>query len=353
MARRLREGRFSDVRLSAPFFDSLRAAYPPFDAWFAGKLNEPILIIDDGEELTGIVYTKVEHGPIVDVSPVLREGKWLKVGTMKVVARGTKLGERVLKRIFDEAVSSQVDGIYVTLFDVHEDLANLFCRYGFDRWGTKTTIAGTEIVLVRQFGEINDNPLTDYPFIRVGVGTKPWLLAVYPEFHTRLFPDSILKNENEAELVKDIPSANTIHKVYIGRLPLTRMDPGDPVVLYRTSDTPGKARFRSVATSICVVEEVRSRDAFFDESDFLSYCAPHSVFSEDELVTEYRQSRVLYVARMTYNASFERRPTRGDLIDIVGISEQPRWDLRLISLEQFRAVARLGGVDARLVIDKA
>lgn len=351
MGRRLREGRFSDVELSDPFFDSLRAAYPPFDDWFESKRNESILIIDDDEQLTGIAYTKTEDGPITDISPPLPGGRWLKVGTMKVVARGTRLGERVLKRIFDEAITSQAGGVYVTLFDVHEDLVKLFSRYGFERWGTKTTIAGTEIVLARRFGALNDNPLTDYPFVRVGVGTKPWLLAVYPEFHTRLFPDSILRNELEADLVHDIPSANTIHKVYIGRLPLTRMDPGDPVVLYRTSDKPGMARFRSVATSICVVEEVRPRDAFFDEDDFLSYCVPHSVFSEDELAAEYRRSGALYVARMTYNASFSKRPTRGELIDIVGISEQPRWDLRQITIEQFRAVARLGGVDARIVVD--
>ncbi len=270
---------------------------------------------------------------------------------MKVVARRTKLCERVLKRIFDEAIGSRADGIYVTVFDVHDDLINLFARYGFERWGTKTTVAGTELVLARRFGQLKDNPLLDYPFVRADPAVRPWLLAVYPEYHSRLFPDSILRNESEADIVRDVPSANTIHKVYIGRLPLTRMAPSDPVVVYRTSDKPGMARFRSVATSICVVEEVRQPDAFFDEDDFLAYCAPHSVFSEAELATEYRRSRHLYVARMTYNASFARRPTRGDLIDIVGISEQPRWDLRLLTLEQFRAVAQLGGVDARLVVD--
>ena len=352
MERRLREGRFSDVPLANPFFDSLRQAYPPFDSWFQSKRDEPVLIIDDDEELTGVVYLKYEDGPISDIRPVLPEGRWLKVGTMKVVARGTKLGERVLKRIFDEAISGFADGVYVTVFDVHDDLIRLFERYGFERWGTKTTIAGTELVLARKFGPLNDNPLTDYPFVRADAGVQPWLLAVYPAYHTRLFPDSILRNESAAVLVRDIPSANTIHKVYIGRLPLTRMAPSDPVILYRTTDKAGMARFRSVATSLCVVEEVRSKDAFFDEEDFLTYCAPHSVFTEAELAAEYRRSRVLYVARMTYNASFEKRPTRGDLIDIVGISEQHRWDLRPLTLEQFRAVARLGGVDARLVVDK-
>lgn len=353
MERRLREGRFSELEITDQFFDSLRSSYPGFENWFRAKADEPVLTIADDEELTGVVYLKHEAGPISDVVPALPDGRWLKVGTMKVVARGTKLGERVLKRIFDEAIRSHDDGIYVTVFDVHEDLVRLFARYGFEQWGTKTTSAGTELVLARRFGPLVDNPLVDYPFIRADSGVKPWLLAVYPEYHTRLFPDSILRNEAEEGLVRDIPSANTIHKVYIGRLPLTRMAPSDPVVLYRTSDKAGMARFRSVATSICVVEEVRSRDAFFDEGDFIAYCAPHSVFSEAELSAEYRRSRHLYVARMTYNASFEKRPTRGDLIDIVGISEQPRWDLRPITLEQFRAVAQLGGVDARLVVDQA
>ena len=128
MERRLREGRFSDVPLANPFFDSLRQAYPPFDSWFQSKRDEPVLIIDDDEELTGVVYLKYEDGPISDIRPVLPEGRWLKVGTMKVVARGTKLGERVLKRIFDEAISGFADGVYVTVFDVHDDLIRLFER---------------------------------------------------------------------------------------------------------------------------------------------------------------------------------------------------------------------------------
>jgi L-amino acid N-acyltransferase YncA len=349
MERRIRESYFKNVDLKDTFFDSLRRSYERFDPWFQKKADEPVLVISDGRELTGLVYLKVEAGPINDVQPALEEGRWLKVGTMKIVGRGTRLGERVLKRVFDEAIMRNADGIYMTVFEVHDDLIALFARYGFERWGTKGSGSSAETVLVRRLTEHKSGLELDYPFIHLN-GVKAWLLAVYPAFHTRLFPDSILKSEPE-ELVRDVPSANTIHKVYIGRLPLNRVSPGDAIVLYRTTDHQGPARYRSVATSICVAEEVRGKEDFFDENDFLKYAVAHSVFNRDELSREYRSARMLYTLMMTYNASFAKRPTRGELIDMVGISEQPRWDLRQITLEQFREVARLGGVDARIVVD--
>jgi hypothetical protein len=54
---------------------------------------------------------------------------------------------------------------------------------------------------------------------------------------------------------------------------------------------------------------------------------------------------------MTYNVAFNRRTTRGSLMDDAGISEQPRWDFRKLSAEQFRAILGLGKVNARLIID--
>jgi hypothetical protein len=139
--------------------------------------------------------------------------------------------------------------------------------------------------------------------------------------------------------------------VYIGGVPLTRMSPGDVVILYRTSDNKGPAYFRSVATSVCVVEEVRKKADFASVGAFLSYCAPHSVFSEKELRGKFATSTRLYVAKMTYNAAFEKRTTRGKLMDEVHISEQPRWDLRELSHVQLRKILKLGKINARIIVD--
>jgi len=349
LARRLRRTTFAHLSIDDPFFDSLKEGYEEFSNWFARKADEPLYVVDDDNELSGMIYLKLEYGVVSDVEPALPDQKWLKVGTLKIVGRGTKLGERVLKKIFDTAIAENADGIYITVFDVHEDLLNLFQRYGFRRAAIKRTRNGTEIVLTRLFDNTLGDIVSDYPLIKT-LNRKFWLLAVYPEYHSQLLPDSILNNESR-EILEDVSHTNTIHKMYIGRLALTRMSPGDAVVLYRTSDNQGPAYYRSVATSICVVEQVKGKRDFTSATDFVEYAKIQSVFSEDDLRDKFTAWDRLYTAKMTYNVAFTRRLTRGYLLDDLGISEQPRWDLRELTSAQFRSIAQAGNVNARYFID--
>src|SRR4051794_36697877 len=141
------------------------------------------------------------------------------------------------------------------------------------------------LVLLRDLTAMTGDAVADYPFIHCA-DRQFFLLAIYPEYHTDLFPVSILKNE-DPDIVEDLSHTNTIHKVYIAKLALTRMKPGDVVVIYRTTDRAGQARYRSVVTSVCVVEEVRSRRDFSDVNAFLRFAKPHSVFTEAELREMY------------------------------------------------------------------
>lgn len=349
MARTLKLTKFKDVDLADPFFDSLKEAYTPFPKWFTGKAEEPLYILTDGSSVGGMIYLKEENGPVLDVEPTLPDRHWLKVGTLKIVGRGTLMGERVVKKIFDTALSVGADGIYVTVFDIHAALIALFERYGFTQQAVKTTASGVERVLVRSLTDFTGDRISDYPFLHTR-GSKAWLLAVYPEYHTRLLPDSILNNE-PTEIVQDVSHTNTIHKVYIAKLALSRMSPGDIVVFYRTTDGKSPARFRSVVTSVCVVEEVRGKKSFATMDDYLEYTRPRSVFTEEELRLQFATWNRLYVAKMTYNAAFEKRTTRGRLIDSGVMTVQPRWDLRPLDQAQLAAILEMGKVNARLIVD--
>jgi hypothetical protein len=343
--------KFGSLSLEDPFFDSLKATYhSSFATWFNSKAEEEVyVIIDDSRRLSGMIYLKSETGPILDVEPPLPSGKWLKVGTLKIEGRGTKLGERVLKKILDTAIAESMTGIYITVFELHADLIQLFERYGFSQHAKKISSDGEELVLVRWLNRFSGNLIADYPFLHTA-GQRAWLLAVYPEYHSQLLPDSILKNEPR-EIVRDVSHTNTIHKAYIGRVPLNRMAPGDPIVIYRTTDNQGPAFYRSVATSICVVEDVRSRGDFASADEFVSYAAPHSVFSREELRNQFETNYRLYIAKMTYNVAFARRVTRGRLLEEANVSEQPRWDLRELTRDQLHSILQMGGVDARLIVD--
>lgn len=342
--------RFKDVKLADPFFDSLKTAYKEFPDWFAKKAEAPVYVSekDDGS-LQGFLYLKREDGVVTDVEPNLPAAKRLKVGTLKIVAHGTKLGERFVKKIFDKAIAEDVDEIYVTVFEEHAGLIRLFKRYGFQQHSTKTTDNGTELVFVRSLENPVGDTRRDYPLIHTA-DRNFYLLAIYPEYHTDLFPDSILNNEH-ADIVQDLSHTNTIHKVYVCSMNVGRVRPGDVLVMYRTSDKQGPAYYRSVATSVCVVEEVRSRGDFRSASEFVNYARPHSVFSREQLREWYESGKRLHVIRMTYNAAFRRRTTRGKLIEEVGLSDTARWDILPLTQTQFDRIMELGEINENLIID--
>ncbi|MGU3359661.1 N-acetyltransferase [Methylobacterium sp. M6A4_1b] len=347
MLNNLRLTKFEDIDLEDEFFDSLRADYDGFDKWYNSKLKQNCYVVDNVSKagIRGFLYLKVENEEVGDVYPVMPAAKRLKIGTLKIMAHGTKLGERVLKKAFDTAIAEDASEIYVTIFPKHVGLIKLFERYGFTKCGMKKD----EFVFCRKMKIHTGDIVKDYPHISLA-GNRYYLLAIYPEYHTKLFPDSILHNE-DVNLVQDISYTNTIHKVYIAKMPLTRMKRGDIVIMYRTTDRTGQARFRSVITSICVIEEVKRKKDFASLVEFLKFSVPHSVFSVAELRKIYADPDRHYIARMTYNAAFTKRVIRDKMLDEVGITEQPRWDLRELTEDQVRHLANLGVLNASIVVD--
>lgn len=344
---------FKDINLDDPFFSSLKDDYKEFSAWFSKKAEDNAYVFrGDSGGIDGFLYLKCEGGEVSDVEPPLPAASRIKVGTFKINPHGTRLGERFLKKIFDHAVDAGVDEIYVTAFDKHAKLIELFEQYGFVERARKTTPNGTELVLVRSLSDFGDDILSRYPTINVA-GANIYLLSLYPRWHSRLLPDSILVSE-DTRIVEDISHANSIHKVYLTNMRgVENLRRGDVLVIYRTSDQRGPARFRSVATSLCVVEEFRDIGSFCSREEFLAYCRPYSVFTEQELSELWQRKKYPKIIRFTYNIAFGRRPNRGRLIDEIGLSEDVYWGFMQLTPDQLKRIISLGEVNESIVVDKA
>ena len=346
--------KFSDIDFTDPFFDSLKNDYKELPVWFSKKSAEgsrAYVFLSDENKLDGFLYLKLEKGVVEDIHPALPDGTHLKIGTLKINAHGTKLGERFLKKIFDHLILHKADDAYVTVFEKHEGLIALLEKYGFIRHGSKTTDNGEEFVYKKSIPTTTGDPILDYPTVNLA-GSKIHLLAVKPEFHSILFPDSILKNEDAALIVRDVSHTNSIHKVYVCNMPgIASMKRGDALVIYRTGDGAGAARFRAVASSVCVVEETRHMNDFQNIEEYLRYCRPHSVFSEKELIEFYEKKNNQFIVRFTYNIAFPKRPNRGRLIDEAGIDENLRWSCIDLSRKQFDEIIKMGSPDERLIIN--
>lgn len=342
--------KFRDINLNDPFFDSLKYDYPGFEGWFTKKADEKAYVFEnDNGYLDAFLYLKKEEGPVTDIVPALDSKTRVKIGTLKINPHGTRLGERFIKKAFDFAVSNNLDELYVTVFPKHEALVKLFQKYGFLEYGSKGEPGKEELVFLKNCNRLTGNVLLDYPKINAN-GVRKYLLSIYPDFHTRLFPDSILKNES-FNVIEDVSHTNSIHKVYICKMKVGLLRHGDVLVIYRTSDNQGPARFRSVATSICVVEEVKSNKEFENLNDYLRYCSPYSVFSESELKSYYARFNNFYVIKMTYNIALSKRLTRGKLIDEVGMDENAYWGYIQLSDRQFELIQRKGGINESLIIN--
>lgn len=345
----IQERSFKEIDLSDHFFDSLKEDYCGFENWFRRKAEEKAFVLYGDKGLQAFLYLKDESDLTPeDINPTLPPKKWLKVGTFKIDAHKTRLGERFIKKITDYAIYGEYDGIYLTIFPKQKSLIGLLNRYGFEKQGQK----GEEDVLVKELGVLKDDILKDYPLLRVKDKRK-FILSIYPKYHTRLFPDSILKTEKNVrqELIKDVSYTNSIHKIYLCFIPETvYLRPGDLLAIYRTNDGLGPAKYRSVVTSICQVEEIKTRDSFTDVKDFIDYTNSYSIFDPNELNQWYYKPNIV-VIRMTYNIALNRRVTRGFLIDEIGISPSLYWGFFQLTDEQFDSILTKGEVDENIIVN--
>lgn len=343
---------FSEINLDDPFFDSLKDGYSEFVDWFERKAVENAIAYvqyDPNNNIAGFLYLKIETGTLDDIEPSRPNKKRLKVGTFKVNPHGTRFGERFVKKIMDKAIVENVDEVYVTVFDEHDALIGLLGRYGFINGGTKTTANGTEQVLIKEMRILFDNVLLDYPLIQSN-NRRKFALSIYPEYHTKLFPDSILRNESY-NLIEDISHTNSIHKIYIcfmRDINLLRL--GDIIAIYRTKDNLGSAHYRSVITSVCVVEEVKTKNDFANVNEFIEYANAYSIFERDDLIKWFNQQRNLTVIKMTYNIALNRRITKQILMDELGINPE-YWGFFRLTDEQFNQLLDRGEVYENIIIN--
>ena len=345
---------FGNIDINDPFFGSFKSDYAEFGTWFNKKAdNQAYICLVDGM-VKAFLYVKIEDKDerYDDVQPALPPKKRLKIGTLKVVSTGLKLGERFLKIIIDNALAHRVDEVYVTIFNRRPEqvrLINLLKDWGFEQWGTKETGNGTEHVLVKSLvpKANREEPKITYPY--ASKNTRKFIVPIYPAYHTDLLPDSMLNNESPDDFVESEPYRNAIQKAYISRSYERNLQPGDLIVFYRTKDG-GPGWYTSVVSTIGIVENVI--DNIKDEEEFIRGCRKRSVFSDSELRKHwhYRFSSGNWVApfivNFLYVTSFPMpRPNLKKLTELGVLTEAPRGfePLDNAKFDKLLSVARADG----------
>jgi predicted nucleic acid-binding protein len=352
----VRKTHFGAVNLRDKFFDSFRSEYKDFDKWFNRKADEVAYCCTDvGGDIVAFLFVKREgvEENYSDISPPFGKANRLKIGTFKVTANGYKLGERLLKIVFDNSLLYGVDEIYVTAFGKsteQERLLGLLGEWGFILHGTKTTLDGVEQVWLRNFRPAFDaaNPRRSYPYI--STQTRQFIVPIYPAYHTELLPDSILDTESPADFVESKPNRNAISKVYVSRSIERGLRPGDIIVFYRTRSGNGPAHYTSVATTLGIVQEVV--EGFHTKDEFIKVCRKRSVFTDAELTAQWdhNPSSRPFIVNFLYAYSLPTRPNLVKLKEAGIITDAPRG-IEFMSIESFRKLLEVSNANKRVVID--
>jgi len=329
---------FGNIDVSDPFFDSFREDYNGFNRWFNRKADEIAYICSYQGEINAFLYIKKESETenYSDLNPILPPKDRLKIGTFKVTVNGFKLGERFLKIIFDNALEQKVKEIYVTIFDRTPDqkrLIELLEHWGFTYWGMKKSSTGDESVFVRRFEKPadKDNPRLTFPFLSKAASV--FFVPIYPDYHTELFPDSILRNESPLEYIENQPHRNAIQKVYISHSYESGLKSGDLIVFYRTG-----GYYNGVVTTIGIVENV-IYPSTIEELKIL--CRKRTALTDKELKAYWnRYKRAPFVVNFLYAYSFPKRPNLKRLIelDIIKSSSEVPRGFRKISWDSFMKI---------------
>lgn len=336
--------KFSQINLNDSFFDSLRQDYDGFDEWFQRKKDQYAFVqYDDHNKIIGFLYLKIENQIVNDIIPNIIANTILKVGTFKIEAHGTKMGEQFIKKIMDYAINNNVDVCYATIFPKQNSLINLVEQFGFNLYGQKGTGSNRENVYLKQMKTLTNNIYKDYPYINTDSARK-YLLSIYPKYHSIMFPDSILKTENP-NTIKDVSYSNSINKIYVCTMPqVTDLKYGDIVVIYRTAESGQYAKYTSVVTSLCVIESVKTQDEFASFDEFYKYSCKYNLFNRNDLRYWYNKGNCKAI-KMTYNAAFKKRIVRNDLLVDIGLDASLYWGFFELTDQQFHKIAQKGLVD--------
>lgn len=340
---------FSDLELNDPFFDSLRADYQGFDSWFMKKCNidtEAYVLFNSNGRLQAFLYLKEEFEEDNTIFPKLPKAKKLKVGTFKIEAHKTSLGERFITIILRKMIEDSFEYAYVTFYAKQRRLRYLFEKYGFEKWGMKKD----EEVYCKSLSVKNDT-FKDFPRINKKSSNNKFILGIYPKYHTKLFPDSKLCNERQFHR-QDVSFSNSISKCYLGSMSdMPKIKKHDLVLIYRTNNGQGgSAYYKSVVTSVCTVIDTCNISSFKNYPEFEKYIGSGTIFTNSELKKFYECKKYPYIIKMIYNFPLNKRITKGDLQDKLDISFE-YWGCAQLTDQQFSSILKYGEVNESYIIN--
>lgn len=307
MAEKFTWKKFKDIDLNDSFFDSLKNDYPEFPEWFKKKSNsdESALVYYDSIGVAAFIYLKRENEKISLVDGAIPAAERLKIGTLKLSERirSQRLGEGALGVALWYWQQVKYNEIYVTAFEKHTQLVNLFERFGFSCIGKNER---GECIFLKDKRKLSfEDPYKSFPFI--SGNNSAGLIPIEDRYHDRLFPYSELYGSKKE--IEEITAGNGITKIYIAT-PYSDLTYKEnmPVFMYRKFTGIGQKIYKSVVTSLCTINRViqikKNFQPLVSFEEFVNIAGNKTVYPEDQLLEKYTSSKNIVAIELVYNLYF-------------------------------------------------
>ncbi|WP_419175602.1 GNAT family N-acetyltransferase [Desulfosediminicola sp.] len=278
---------------SDPIFNSLRSDYgvTAFDNWLVKcKKNhrEAYVVETDSGKLAGIVILKPEKA-----LPDGTEGKVLKICTFKVSEShsGNRLGELLLKPVFEYLRKNGYDFAYFTAFKKQQPLIEFAHDFGFNiipNLDSPNELALCKTIKYSKEDLISLSPLDLHirfgPHLTSFNGNRSFVVPIKPEYHKVLFPE-IGPIQQSLFSVPQKPCGNSIRKAYLCHSSIKKIKQGDNLFFYRSN-------YASAMTCVGIVEgTLRSSDP----SSIAQFVGKRTVYSYAEIEKLCQHNEVLAI----------------------------------------------------------
>lgn len=281
---------------SDPIFNSFRRDYPNFNEWLRKckrKHRQAWIIKGDDKHLAAICIITGKKYPNFGL-----KGLRLKICSFKVSEKhpGLRLGELLLKTIFDYARRNRYEWIYVTVLEKYSHLISLLKDFGFQDVGARTKV--NEIVMVKpmSYKDAELDSMDPLPFnMKYGPyavkfkNVQTFVIPIKPRYHYLLFPEA----EEQLPLIPDLrPFGNSIRKAYLSNASIRTIRPGANILFYRSED------WHSI-TSLGVVEDTLVSSSATEVARYVgkrtvyTFAKIQRLCQKEVLAILFRQCRIL------------------------------------------------------------
>lgn len=338
------------MRLTDPFFDSLREEYEGFDDWFREKSRDgqdAWVYRLQGGSLGAFMALKDESEPIALSGAVLPARRRVKIRTLKVSMNGYRVGELFLKIAIEFAAKNSIAQIYVTAFKNGKDhLYSLLHSIGFRVVGKRSN--GEDVLIKDLFPEnpvavsSSDIRTQFYPSFRLSPSTKCFVVPIVPAFHERLFPSwkgtQLRLFFSETDGLR--PEGNAITKAYLCNSNTRKIEADSVLFFYRSHD-------ENVITSIGTVDHVYG-PAQLSVDEILGRAGKRIVYTPTEIEEMVSTPALMVLFRWHFH--FRNRVSFQWLRSEELLKSAPQ-SITEIGYEAGRTILSKGSIDDRFVVD--